>query len=54
VTVGRSVLVVARPNDRGRTALRRALRRRRPIVLRVAVALPGVQPLLRREIALRP
>lgn len=48
VALGRSTLVVARMNRRGRATLRRALRQRKRIVVRVRVTLPGISPQLRR------
>jgi subtilisin family serine protease len=53
VTIGRSAVAVAKLNRRGRTLLRRALRRRKRITLRVRVTLPGSRPLVRR-LRLRP
>ncbi len=53
VRAGRSRIVVARVNRRGRVLLRRAQRRERGIALRVRVSLPGTAPQVRR-IVLRP
>jgi len=50
---GRSGVVVARVNRRGRALLRRALLRRRAIGVRVRITLPGVAP-QRRRVVLRP
>lgn len=50
---GRSAVSVARVNRRGRTVLRRALRRERTLGVRVRITLPGVAPQLRR-VKLRP
>ena len=50
---GRTVVSVARFNRRGRTVLRRALRRKRGLGVRVRVTLPGVTPQL-RGVKLRP
>ena len=53
LTVGRSVVVTARLNRRGRALLRSALRRRKRVTLRVRVTLPGSRALVRR-LRLRP
>jgi thermitase len=50
---GRSAVAVARLNRRGRFVLRRALERRRAVVVRVRVTLPGAKPRMRR-VKLRP
>ncbi len=50
---GRSVVAVARFNRRGRIVLRRALERRRAVVVRVRVTLPGATLRVRR-VKLRP
>ena len=48
LVLGRSSLVVARLNRRGRATLRRALRQRKRVVLTVRITLPGVSPQSRR------
>jgi subtilisin family serine protease len=53
VRIGRTATAVARFNRRGRAVLRSALRRRRSVVLRVRVRLPG-SPRQTRRVTLKP
>ena len=53
ISIGRSKVVTAKLNRRGRALLRSALRRKRRLALRVRVRLPGSRALVRR-LRLRP
>ena len=53
LAVGKSAVTTAKLNRPGRALLRSALRRRKPITLRVRVTLPGSRPLV-RFLKLRP